>query len=112
MMKRKLTDKQLRGLQFQAVLRKRRLGQALNAKEFAVVAGFSYSTARAWFRLPGFPRVRGVVFWEDFVHWRRVLAGLREASAATPGGGPRAWSSSDRRSNFGGRAAQILAQAG
>lgn len=63
-------DKQLRGIQLAAVLEKRRLDQALNAKEFAVCAGVSYSTARGWFRLPGFPSLRGVVFWQDFVQWR------------------------------------------
>ncbi len=32
-------DKQLRGVSLEAVLEKRRLDQALNAKEFAVLAG-------------------------------------------------------------------------
>lgn len=63
-------DKQLCGIQLADVLEKRRLDQALNAKEFAVCAGVSYSTARSWFRLPGFPAFRGVVFWQDFVQWR------------------------------------------
>ena len=63
-------DKQLRGITLESVLEKRRLDQALNAKEFAVCAGVSYSTARSWFRLPGFPAFRGVVFWQDFVKWR------------------------------------------
>jgi len=52
------------------VLEKRRLDQALNVKEFAVCAGVSYSTARGWFHLAGFPAFRGVVFWQDFVQWR------------------------------------------
>ena len=73
-------DKQLRDIKLDDVLQKRRLDQALNAKEFAVLAGVSYSTARAWFRLPGFPVVRGVLFWEDFMHWRRRQAGLQRAS--------------------------------
>ena len=64
------TDKQLRGIRLAEVLEKRRLDQALNAKEFAVAAGISYSTAREWFRLPGFPVFRGVVFWQDFAQWR------------------------------------------
>ncbi len=63
-------DKQLGGISLEAVLEKRRLDQALNAKEFAVCAGVSYSTARSWFRLPGFPAFRGVIFWQDFVAWR------------------------------------------
>ncbi len=63
-------DKQLRGIRLADVLDKRRLDQALNAKEFAVAAGISYSTAREWFRLPGFPVFRGIVFWQDFIQWR------------------------------------------
>jgi len=53
-------DKQLQGITLEAVLEKRRLDQALNAKEFAVCAGVSYSTARGWFRVAGFPCFRGV----------------------------------------------------
>lgn len=63
-------DKQLHGIILEAVLEKRRLGQAMNAKEFAICAGVSYSTARSWFHLIGFPAFHGVVFWEDFVQWR------------------------------------------
>src|SRR5208282_6795393 len=63
-------DKQLQGNALESVMEKRRLDQALNAKEFAVCAGVSYSTARSWFHLPGFPAFRGVVFWQDFVQWR------------------------------------------
>ena len=57
-------DKQLRSIKLKDVLEKRRLDQALNAKEFAVAAGISYSTAREWFRLPSFPVFRGVIFWQ------------------------------------------------
>jgi hypothetical protein len=63
-------DKQLHGIKLEAVLEKRRLEQAMNAKEFAVCAGVSYSTARSWFHLTGFPAFHGVIFWEDFVQWR------------------------------------------
>jgi hypothetical protein len=69
-------DKQLRGVTLDAVVEKRRLDQALNAKEFAVLAGISYSSALEWFRVPGFPVFRGFVFWQDFTEWRRVQAGL------------------------------------
>jgi hypothetical protein len=69
-------DKRLQGIVLESVLEKRRLGQALNAKEFAVCAGISYSTARAWFRLPGFPAFHGVIFWTDFDLWRLHQAGL------------------------------------
>jgi hypothetical protein len=37
--------KQLQGIALETVLEKRRLGQAMNAKEFAVCVGVSYSTA-------------------------------------------------------------------
>ena len=60
----------MQGITLEYVLEKRRLDQALSAKEFAVLAGVSYSTARGWFRVPGFPCFRGVVFWQDFAAWR------------------------------------------
>ena len=71
MNRRQAGDAQLAGITQQAVLRKRRWDQALNAKEFAVLAGLSYTTARAWFRLAGFPVVQRRVFGSDFVKWRR-----------------------------------------
>ena len=64
-------EKQLESVKLEEVLRKRELDQALNAKEFAILAGVSYSIARQWFRLPGFPAFRGFVFWSDFTDWRR-----------------------------------------
>jgi len=70
-------DKQLRGISLESVLEKRRLDQALNAKEFAVCAGVSYSTARCWFHLAGFPAFRGVTFWQDFVNWRASQTAVR-----------------------------------
>ena len=70
-------DKQLRDIRLEDVLEKRRLDQALNAKEFAVLAGISYSMAREWFHLQGFPVFRGVVFWQDFVQWRTAQNGSR-----------------------------------
>ena len=69
-------DKQLRSIKLEDVLEKRRLDQALNAKEFAVAAGISYSTAREWFRFPGFPIFRGVLFWKDFELWRSAQTHL------------------------------------
>ncbi len=77
-------DKQLQGITLEAVLEKRRLGQALNAKEFAVCAGVSYSTARSWFHLPGFPVFRGVIFWQDFVEWRIRRNGLVDTPEIDP----------------------------
>jgi hypothetical protein len=73
-------DKQLRGISLQTALEKRRLDQALNAKEFAICAGISYSTARSWFRLPGFPVFHGVVFWGDFVQWRAIQTGVSKCA--------------------------------
>src|SRR5579871_6966755 len=80
-------DKQLQGVSLEAVLEKRRLDQALNAKEFAVCAGVSYSTARSWFHLPGFPVFHGVVFWNDFVQWRAEQYGLSHPPIAERDGG-------------------------
>ena len=69
-------DKQLSGIKLKVVLQKQRLGQALNAKEFAVLAGISYSTSREWFHIHNFPTFNGVVFWEDFVMWRQQQTGV------------------------------------
>jgi hypothetical protein len=79
-------DKQLHGIRLADVLEKRRLEQALNAKEFAVLASISYSTARQWFHLPGFPVCRGVVFWQDFVAWRTAQNGFAKAGERLPAG--------------------------
>lgn len=102
-------DKQLCEVSLEAVLEKRRLDQALNAKEFAVLAGVSYSTSREWFRAPGFPVVRGVVFWADFVEWRRQQAGLGSGT-----GNPTTPASSDHSGGMAGlspQARKILAEA-
>ncbi len=64
-------EKQVESVKLEEVLRKRELDQALNAKDFAILAGVSYSIARQWFRLPGFPAFRGFVFWSDFTEWRK-----------------------------------------
>lgn len=74
-------DKQLRDVKLEEVVEKRRLNQALTAKEFAVLAGISYSAARSWFHTPGFPAFRGVVFWPDFEEWRRGKNGLGAATS-------------------------------
>ena len=96
-------DKQLRGIRLTDVLEKRRLDQALNAKEFAVLAGISYSAAREWFHLPGFPAFRGVVFWQDFAHWRTGQNNLK-------GQGEEISQPNDKKavSNLPPRAEQIL----
>lgn len=77
-------DKQLRSVTLGEVVEKRRLAQALNAKEFAVLAGISYSTARDWFHLPGFPVLHGRVFWDDFVQWRTAQTGLSRIAQNVP----------------------------
>jgi hypothetical protein len=51
-------------------------GQALNAKEFAVPAGISYSASREWFHIQHFPAFNGVVFWEDFIMGRQRRKGV------------------------------------
>jgi hypothetical protein len=76
MTSRHTEDKQLQTITLESVLEKRRLDQALNAKEFAVCAGVSYSTARSWFNLSGFPVFHGVIFWKDFVQWRTSQNGF------------------------------------
>jgi hypothetical protein len=108
-----LRDKQLRDIKLDDVLQKRRLDQALNTKEFAVLAGISYSAARGWFRTPGFPAVHGVVFWGDFVEWRRNLTGLIEKANAR-GDGPQAVGDELRKTadiTLPPRAARILSEA-
>jgi hypothetical protein len=99
-------DKQLRGIALDSVLEKRRLDQALNAKEFAVCAGVSYSTAREWFHVPGFPAFRGVIFWQDFVWWRINRNGL----ASQPEGLPQS-NSGQVPTGLPPRAASILLEA-
>ncbi|HEX4000990.1 MAG TPA: hypothetical protein VHX65_20765 [Pirellulales bacterium] len=96
-------DKQLRGIRLESVLEKRRLDQALNAKEFAVCAGVSYSTARCWFHLAGFPAFRGVIFWQDFVQWRAGHTAFTKPSIPQGNGANAAGISS-----LPPRAAQIL----
>jgi len=105
------TDKQLRDIKLAAVLEKRRLGQALNMKEFAVLAGISYSVAREWFQLPGFPRFEGVVFWQDFVEWRSNRNGKHPTAKPSCSDTDSIASTLIKRSSTSGlpaRAAQIL----
>ncbi|MDB5346015.1 MAG: hypothetical protein JWP89_4392 [Schlesneria sp.] len=97
-------DKQLQGISLESVLEKRRLDQALNAKEFAVCAGVSYSTARCWFHLAGFPAFRGVIFWQDFVQWRTGQTGFASQHEELP----HHQSDTDSASTLPPRAAQIL----
>lgn len=103
-------DKQLRGISVHAIRTKRDADQALNIKEFAVLAGVSYSVAREWFHLPGFPALLGKVFWQDFVEWRKVQNGGRgplKSSAPQPA----STNSSDIKhstTKLPARAAQIL----
>src|ERR1039458_8889518 len=106
-------DKQLRSVALQDVLEKRRLDQALNAKEFSLAAGISYSTAREWFRFPGFPVIKGFVFWGDFVQWRHDQTSVAQTKASSPQEtkSSGATSSSKPSLKFLGRAAQILYEA-
>jgi hypothetical protein len=104
-------DKQLLSVQLEKVLEKRRLDQALNAKEFAVAAGISYSTAREWFRAPDFPVIRGVVFWKDFVDWRTAQYGLRSIEYGQLRNATTVQPVHSDVTQLPGRAAQILAGA-
>ena len=99
-------DKQLRDIRLADVLEKRRLDQALNVKEFAVCAGISYSTARGWFHLTGFPAFRGVIFWQDFVQWRAGQNGFKSPSPSQRDG-----DTAVAASKLPPRAAQILLDA-
>lgn len=107
-------DKQLKGTSFRKVQAKQQLDQALNAKEFAVLAGVCYSKAREWFRLPGFPSVRGMVFWQDFVLWRRSQFSLGFATDDTAKALPRSESAATETAtlnngrNWPEKAARIL----
>ena len=106
-------DKQLQSIDLDQVLEKRRLDQALNVKEFAVLAGISYSAARAWFRLPGFPAVRNVVFWDDFVLWRRnEISNQHEQRLGDSPSRPISCAGVLQASDLPARAARILAEAG
>jgi len=101
-------DKQLQGIALESVLEKRRLDQAMNAKEFAVCAGVSYSTARSWFHLAGFPAFHGVIFWQDFVKWRTGQNGFTGQLESLPHrNGVQATASS----SLPARAARILLEA-
>ena len=105
------TDVQLEGVSLDGVMEKRRLDQALNAKEFAVAAGISYSTAREWFKSPGFPALRGVVFWTDFVEWRRGEIGFHQPAAIAPIKSPET-STPQKPQGLPPKAARILAEVG
>lgn len=94
----------IRGIRLEDVLKRRRLDQALNAKEFAVLAGISYSTAREWFHLSGFPVFRGVIFWQDFVQWRTGRNHFKSEFFLPPNDGKAV-------SNLPPRAEQILREA-
>jgi len=106
-----LRDKQLDGVRLDAVLEKRRLDQARNAKEFDVLAGIANSTAREWFHAQGFPVVRAVVFWADFVEWRRAENGLSEGKPRPSPPIPAA-PSPVKAIGLPAHAARILAEAG
>ena len=104
-------DKQLREIKLADVLEKRRLGQALNIKEFAVLAGISYSVARDWFQMKGFPRLGGVVFWQDFVEWRNGRNGEKASFKNSPPPAASTVTLETKRPSASGlppRAAQIL----
>lgn len=103
----KSRDKYLQAVSLEAVIEKRHLDQALNVKEFAICAGISYSTARYWFRLPGFPVFQGVIFWSDFEQWRASQTGLCQSTSVIAEDVAPA-----SLEDFPPRAAKILAETG
>ena len=105
-------DKQLNGIDIHEVRRKRDADQAMNIKEFAVLAGISYSVARDWFHSTGFPAVHGMIFWQDFVLWRRAQNVRRNVPAPKPveNGVGLGCNSAKPRAHWPQRAAQILAE--
>ena len=106
-------DKQLSKVRLEDVVEKRRLDQALTTKEFAVLAGISYSTARMWFRLPGFPSFHGRVFWKDFFQWRSAQSCLTEGGEISSQGerqNPTKEAALRGNSALPARAARILAE--
>jgi hypothetical protein len=106
-------DKQLLNVALDHVVEKRRLDQALTTKEFAVLAGVSYSCARAWFREPGFPAISGVVFWPDFVQWRNAKTGLQNVNEVVSRHAERHHPVAMKSPVFfEGKAAQLLAECG
>ena len=113
-MKKSVTsDKQLHGISLDDVLQKRRLGQALNLKEFAVLAGISYSVAREWAQITGFPRFEGVVFWEDFINWKNQRNRTRAFPKTGHEPAPSTHSTDGQhpKASLPARAAQILSEA-
>jgi predicted DNA-binding transcriptional regulator AlpA len=64
-------DKQLAGTSLKDAKRKQKQDHALNAKELAILCGVSYSTTRQWLKQPSFPQINNLVFWSDFLLWRR-----------------------------------------
>ena len=106
-------DKQLRGIDICEVRSKRDADQALNMKEFAVLAGISYSVARDWFNSTGFPRVHGMIFWQDFVLWRRAQSARRNVSTPPPVESRVGFSMGNAKSHpqWPYRAAKILSEA-
>jgi hypothetical protein len=78
-----------------------------------VLAGISYSAARAWFRQPGFPALCGVVFWQEFVQWRNTKTGLKNFNEpVTRNTECRRPVATKPSVIFTGKAAQLLAECG
>jgi hypothetical protein len=75
----------------------------------------SYSKARQWFHLQGFPVFDGFIFWDDFVLWRHKKFGLKNSPAASTSVTPVETSQPvptpyKPHSRWTGRAARILAE--
>jgi hypothetical protein len=105
-------DKQLSGVTLAGVLERRQLNQALNAREFAVLVGVSYATARGCFRLPGLPAIQGFVFWEDLVEWRRNRIAQTKGDGSTGSPSPEQKTGTKASIPWSPRASRILAGRG
>jgi hypothetical protein len=77
-------EKRLANIDKADVLERKKNDEGLSTKELAVACGVCYKVARAWWLAPGFPAVDGVVvFWSDFVIWRRRRVGLESPKPAS-----------------------------
>ena len=76
-------DRQLMGASFQAADQKRRRDQPSNAEDCEAVSAICCTAARELFKLPGFPLVKGMVYWSDYVIWRQSDGQLKPRSSSS-----------------------------
>jgi hypothetical protein len=76
-------EKQLRDVDRREVDDLVRCDRALKLKQFCLGAGLGYRAGLELSRLPGFPLIRGRVYWSDFVIWRRSQFALPTTASST-----------------------------